>query len=114
MKNEISEKMWEEIKTDAKARRICFAITKDEAWRIFLAQDGCCAITGVLLDFDSQGYRGTASLDRINSFAAYSPHNVQWIFAPINVMKRNHNPKYFKQLCELVVNPKVGKRFSAV
>lgn len=102
MKIGISDRLWAEIKKSAESRGICFAITKEEAWKIFLSQDAKCAMTGISLDFTSSGYRGTASLDRIDSYSMYAPHNVQWVFGPINIMKGNHNQKYFKHLCNLV------------
>ena len=91
-----------EIKDSAEKRNINFNLTVDEAWQIFLKQEKQCSLTGLELNFDSRGYRGSASLDRIDSFKGYTTDNVQWIFCPINLMKGVHNVKYFIYLCKLV------------
>jgi hypothetical protein len=101
---EITEKFWREIEQRAKKRNILFLIEKEEAWKIFLLQNKRCAITSIALDFKSNGYRGTASLDRINSHKPYVWHNLQWVLGDINIMKKDHNLCYFKRLCELVTN----------
>lgn len=105
MKNEITERFWSEIQKNAEKRGIGFFLNLDEAWKIYLIQNKKCAITNSPLEFISYGYRGNASLDRINSDLPYVWHNVQWVLADINVMKKEHNMNYFINLCKMVVNP---------
>jgi hypothetical protein len=103
MHQEISNRFWDSIKRHAEKRGILFLITPIEAWQIFLVQNRKCIYTGVLLDFKSHGYRGNASLDRIESHKPYVSHNVQWVLNSINIMKGSHNSTHFQYLCQLVV-----------
>jgi len=102
---EISDRYWNEIKTKANKRGIGFHLDPADAWKVFIFQSKKCAITGKKLEFISSGYRGSASLDRIDSHKPYTRHNVQWVLAEINVMKGRHSMEYFKLLCEMVVRP---------
>jgi|APSaa5957512535_1039671.scaffolds.fasta_scaffold145598_2 hypothetical protein len=99
---EISDRFWGDIKESAEKRQIPFIITTSDAWKVFLTQEKRCALTGMKLDFSCFGYRGTASLDRVDSSMPYVRHNIQWVFSPINIMKGCHNQHYFKHLCKLV------------
>lgn len=99
---EISKKFWNSIKRSADKRKIAFEITPEDAWSVFLTQKRRCAITGILLDFSTYGYKGTASLDRLDSYKAYTLSNIQWVYSPINMMKGSHNYNYFIYLCNLV------------
>ncbi len=101
---EISNKYWNEIVRSANKRNIQFVLTMEEVWKTYLKQDKKCSLTGIDLEFDSKGYKGNASLDRIDSYKPYVPHNIQWIFCPLNIMKHNHSDYYFKYLCSLVTN----------
>lgn len=101
---EITERYWREIEHSANKRNIPFLTTREEVWRLFLSQNKRCAITAVDLNFTSYGYRGTASLDRINNNKPYVWHNLQWVLSDINIMKKDHNLLYFKHLCSLVAN----------
>lgn len=100
----ISKRFWDEIKNRAKKRNIQFSVSIDEAWKVYLRQNKRCALTGQPLEFISSGYRGTASLDRIDSDKPYVSHNIQWVLGDINIMKKEHNTIYFKYLCSLVAN----------
>jgi hypothetical protein len=44
----------------------------------------------------------TASLDRIDSSKGYTKNNIQWIYKPINSMKRDYTQERFIELCKLV------------
>ena len=101
----ISERYWGEIKKCAEKRGIVFDLTIDEAWRIFLSQNQRCAFTGLPIDLTSKGYRGTASLDRIDSDMPYTKYNVQWVESSVQIMKGSNNETYFKKMCHLVDNP---------
>jgi hypothetical protein len=104
---EISRRYWKTITSCADRRQILFHLEPKEAWKIFLSQNKSCAITGLPLEMISLGYRGNASLDRIDSSKAYAKNNVQWVLSDINIMKKSHNINYFKYLCEKVCNPSV-------
>jgi len=102
MKNQITPRYWREVYKSAEKRKIELNLTEDEAWEVFLQQEEHCFFSGLHLDFDSRGYRGSASLDRVNSLKDYSKDNIQWVFCPYNGMKGGHNNKYFIHLCDLV------------
>lgn len=104
MRNEITDRYWKEIIKSAAARDISFRLSRQEAWRVFVFQERRCALSGILLDFSSNGYRGTASLDRIDSNGPYVRKNIQWIYSPLNIMKGRHNETYFRCLCCLVAS----------
>lgn len=81
---------------DARLKRdIPFDVTIEQAWAKFLEQKGRCAITGIELDWTySRGprgsqvyYRGSASLDRIDSKMGYEKHNIQWVHKDVNALK---------------------------
>ena len=99
---EITERYWNEVRRCAEKRKIDFLLEPEEAWKVFLSQNGECAFTRLRLDFTSFVYRGTASLDRIDNDKPYVRHNVQWVHSHINVMRGPHNIPYFKKMCLLV------------
>jgi hypothetical protein len=96
---------WESIKKQAEERNIDFNITKQEAWDIFLEQDGKCKLTGIDLYINpkySELNKITASLDRIDSFKGYSKENCQWVHKIINVSKSKLNNEEYISLCYAV------------
>ncbi len=99
----ISADFWYRITTEAKARKIPFILTIEEAWEKYLFQNGKCALSGLELSFERFAKdKRTASLDRIDSLKGYTKDNIQWVHKHINIMKRKHNQEYFVQLCKLV------------
>lgn len=94
-------------------RNIVLAITIEDAWRKFLAQKGRCALTGLPLDWtyyvgrDRGGkpvrHLGSASLDRIDNAAGYTPSNIQWVHKEINIMRGDLSIEAFRHWCRLVV-----------
>jgi hypothetical protein len=93
-------------------RDIPFKIKIKYAWTLFLQQRGRCALTGLELDFDRylgkdetgkvRFYRGSASLDRIDSKKGYTKNNCQWVHKNVNRMKGKLDQKEFKKWCKLV------------
>jgi hypothetical protein len=94
----------------SKRRGIAVSLTPEDAWSIFEKQGGCCALTGIKIDFASitinrhkEWYRQqTASLDRIDSDEDYNPKNVRWVHKDINKMRLNHSDETFIKWCCLV------------
>lgn len=83
----ISKKAWSNKIRSAKERELEFNLTIEEAWQLFLAQNGRCAVTGQKLYFgDRYSFSkiATASLDRIDSKKGYTLDNVQWTHSDIN------------------------------
>jgi hypothetical protein len=91
-------------RTNAKKRReIPLEITIEDAWQQFIRQRGRCMLTGLPLDWGRwRNYRGSASLDRIDSRKGYEIGNIQWIHKHVNVMKWDLQEEEFKEWCALV------------
>lgn len=68
----------------AAKRKIEFNITIEFLWDLFIYQQGCCAISGVVLKIDSTSQEITASIDRIDNSKGYVEGNLQWIHKDIN------------------------------
>ena len=83
---EISGKFWSQIKWGASVRNLCFDITPNFAWDLYLKQNKKCALTGVDIVIQRNN-DNNASLDRIDSSKPYLEDNVQWVHKRINWMK---------------------------
>lgn len=95
---------WNNVKNNAKHRKISLQISQTQAWGLFISQNRKCAITGVDLFFDSRYDRsdGNASLDRIDSTKPYKKGNVQWVHKNINNMKKGLSQVEFVDWCRRV------------
>lgn len=92
-----------------------FSITIEDAWALYEAQEGRCALSGLEIEFGRYApesrsvppHHGrprlnTASLDRINSNEGYTLDNVQWVHKEINRMKGDLDDAEFTELCRHV------------
>lgn len=70
------------IQAKAKLRNIDFNLTIEYLWKLYVAQDRKCAITG-----DELPSIQKASLDRIDSKIGYIEGNVQWVTSQANKCK---------------------------
>lgn len=100
----LTDTFWGKIRDGAKKRNLDFNLTKEEAYALFLAQNGKCKFTGLELTFNSSTVKtdGTASLDRINSKLGYSIDNIQWVHKKINQIKMDLPDNEFVFLCHLI------------
>lgn len=101
------------LRAGAKKRNIKFEITAKDIWSKFLAQNGCCALSGISLIMTYDGKRNstnTASLDRIDSDKNYTIDNVQWIHKDINSMKLGMKDKDLINYCYLISEYNKEKR----
>lgn len=101
---EIHGSHWCTIKNSAEKRNIEFNITIEEAWDLYINQNGKCAISGIDIRFGRTHDVDTknASLDRIDSSKPYTKENCQWVDININYMKNNLEEIEFIKLCGLV------------
>lgn len=100
----INSTYWHGLTYGAKSRNIKVKITPNEAWDIFLKQEGKCALTGVDLIMGAREKdEHTASLDRIDSSEDYIVGNVQWVHKWINIMKWSLTQEEFINICNLVM-----------
>lgn len=105
---DITLTQWNSIKNCANTRNIPFEITIEQAWNLFLKQNGKCSLTGLNITFavtyNKRTEYTTASLDRIDSAKPYTIDNVQWIHKDLQYMKWNYDEKYYIEMCKLVSN----------
>ncbi len=96
--------IWTHIVKGAEVRDLRFDITYEMACNLFDLQKGTCALSGRRIWFgsNSTSKRGTASLDRINSFEGYVPGNIQWVHKDINRMKGQLPDLTFILICRFV------------
>jgi hypothetical protein len=101
---------WRQIIDNARSRDTPITITIEQAWEVFVRQNGKCTLSGLPLTFHSTSedgrYRsthGTASIDRIDNSKGYDLGNIQWVHKDINIMKKDHSQEYFIELCKKVV-----------
>lgn len=97
------------VKDAANARNLIVDISIEEAYQIFLNQNGKCIYTGISLEFPKTPSKkdrnlGTASIDRIDNTKGYISGNIQWVHKKINYMKHIMSHEEFIQWCNLVTN----------
>lgn len=95
------------ISGGALGREIDMLVTEIDILQKLLDQKGKCALSGVTMTYES-GLRKRsntiASLDRIDSHHPYTPDNIQWLCAVVNVMKNDLQQTDFLQWCSKVVD----------
>lgn len=97
--------IWNRSRIGAKSRGYDFTITIEEAWDLFVKQEGKCALTRWPINFPRTcKLNGTASLDRIDNSKGYIPGNIQWLHKDVNRCKWDHDQDYFIQLCKAVAD----------
>lgn len=109
---ELSQSQWYHIQKNAKVRGIRFDLQIEDAWELFLRQDGKCALTGWDISFAKRGqkwYDGTASLDRVDSKQDYRLSNVQWLHKRVNISKWDYTTLEFIDICMAVADYRVLK-----
>jgi len=102
---ELSGDTWSHIRHTARVRDLTFAVTKEHAWELFLAQNRRCALSGLPIQFKANRYEGetTASLDRKDSNVGYVVGNLQWVHKDLNRMKWKLLDTQFIEYCRAVV-----------
>jgi len=108
MRKCFSSRLWNSLIERTRKRNMKINISQNEAWKLYIAQNGKCALTGDDIRLAWDGVQ-TASLDRIDSSKGYVKGNVQWVHKDINYMKKDLEEKYFVGLCSFVANHK-GKK----
>lgn len=98
---DISLSYWSNLLTGAKNRKLHVSLTIEQAWEIYVSQNGLCALSGVPIQFGGRNI-GTASLDRKDSNLGYSPKNVQWVHKTVNRLKTNMSDSEFIRWCSLI------------
>lgn len=102
-------------KGGAKQRGLVFAVTKDDAIGLYLAQQGTCALTGLLMDDldtgntsrNGRNYKAP-SIDRINSQGNYTLDNIQIVMRVVNIMKNDLPQDQFVALCRRIADHNIS------
>jgi len=94
---DISKSKWRVLVYNAEQRNIPFDLTIEQIDDLFKKQDKKCRFTGLPLEIN--GNKGTASLDRIDSFKGYTIDNVQWVHKDVNKLKGQFSEEEFIKLC---------------
>lgn len=105
---ELGMDYWRSIKDDAASRGIPVLMTIEQAYDLFAEQNWTCPYTGRKLDLGplTKGNKfRNCSLDRIDSGLPYTPANCEWVWKPLNCMKRMLSNAEFIRLAGLVANP---------
>lgn len=104
---DISQGFFYRVKRNAEVRDIAFEISMDEAWKLFLAQDKKCALSGVDLKIRStEKMIGTASIDRIDPDKDYTIDNIQWVHKDLNTMKMDMSEQEFYNWIKIIYKHK--------
>jgi hypothetical protein len=106
---DITKTYWYAIRQGAQKRNIEFDITIEQAWELFVKQNGKCALSGVDIQLSSDLKKCnpdyskiTASLDRIDSTKGYILNNIQWVHKTVNYIKRDLDQEEFITWCQLI------------
>lgn len=90
-------------------RQILVGIDEDDIWSLWIAQNGCCAISGLELNWKAKGARGWSnkahlapSVDRIDSRGNYVLGNVQITAMVVNLMKGDLPQQSFIDMCSVI------------
>jgi|TARA_R110000744_G_C19122477_1_gene536106 hypothetical protein len=95
-----------QLRDNAKRRNLPFETTAKELWKLLVAQDFKCALSGMYIrtsrTIDYKTKMQTASVDRIDSTKGYVEGNIQWVHKVINQMKSNRTDKELIEFCKAV------------
>lgn len=85
------------IRNHALELKVEYNITSKELYELFVEQNGCCAISGLILHFYTKENKilQTASLDRMDGTKGYIKGNIQWIHKDLQKMKQNKSNEEF-------------------
>lgn len=99
------------VQRGAHSRQLEITITIEEAWDLFLKQEGKCALSGIPLQFGNRGIGEpqTASFDRKDSHLGYTSENVQWVHKDVNGIKSDFTDEAFIEWCHKVSDFQRGK-----
>jgi len=104
----VSMRYYNRLKRYCKKRNQEFSISLEYLWKVYLSQNGKCALSGIDIPLlknpktKAQRESQLASVDRINSSIGYIEGNVQWVHKDINLMKNKFDQNYFIKMCKKI------------
>jgi hypothetical protein len=114
---DLSGDHWRRIQHGDLGRNLELNITIEDAWNVYLQQNGKCAISSVDIMLRGQEIgisskcvheKTTASLDRIDSSKGYTIDNIQWIHKDLNQMKSDRSMETFLYWIKTIYENKFG------
>lgn len=91
-----------QVRKAARLRNIDFNITIEDAWNLFVKQNGKCALSNIEIEIPRSKKRSSASIDRIDSSKDYSIENIQWVHKTVNKMKMALPQEIFVDFCRKI------------
>lgn len=98
--------LWQNLLSNAKRRNIPVRIEKADIQRMYDAQGGLCAVTGLPMQFSAleSGKNSYAvSVDRIDSSRGYYQDNIRLVCARVNLMKMELSDEQTKFWCRAIL-----------
>lgn len=86
-------------------------LTADYLYKLYLAQNRTCALTGALLSLELD-HPLCLSLDQIDPKKGYQEGNVQWLAWVVNRAKGELSLDHFYEMCEAILNYRKVQRLS--
>lgn len=102
-------KRFRNVRASIAGRGIFVGVDKDDVLGLYLKQEGCCALTGMQMNWWTKGSAvrkadASPSVDRIDSNGDYILGNIQIVMTVVNVMKNNLPQQTFIQLCQQIAS----------
>ena len=92
-------RLFNKFSKSARSRGIYWQLSVDD---MFAGFDGKCALSG--WEISIEYFLQTASLDRIDSSKPYTPCNIQWVHAMVNMCKNKYDQRKFIEMCKAITN----------
>jgi len=97
----ISGDYWSQIKTKAKRKKLIFEIRIEEAWDLFVKQNGKCELTNNKIELTGYPYdknKTTAILSLIKPELGFVKDNVMWIHKNVAKLKGDMDKDQFMEI----------------
>lgn len=114
---DFSRSHYNEIKQQAKTRKLDFNISQEFLWYLFLKQNKKCKISGLDITLNNKLINNridriniSASVDRIDSSLGYTENNVQWVHKYVNIMKGALSDETFISMCNIISKYNINKK----
>jgi hypothetical protein len=98
----ISGRMWSNLISNSKNRKINLEITPDDIYEKYTQQNKKCALSGLDLSLTFDAKTNTVSVDRIDSKKHYTKDNIQIVHKIINQCKMDLSDCDFYKFCKSV------------
>ena len=77
-------------------------LTPEYILELYEQQEGLCALTGWLINWNKKSLTASVSIDRIDSSEGYLQGNVQLLHKDVNMAKQQYSQEYFLSMCKAI------------